>query len=241
MARRRRGSGIIFGLLAIGFLASIFSDDEEKTPTPGAGVAVSDVKRTSATETKPAASDAENAESLQADEPPPETDSRKDSTADAKPRELLASIKRTLAGDEDRTAPSFASARVMYTTSRLRMRDGPGTDFSIVTTLDKGIRVSVSETQGDWLHASVHAHAGWVHKDFVTERPIEAKKTPVKRETQPVQRLVRQSPERKSGQPMRDPFVGTCDCPYDLMRNGRRCGGRSAYSRPGGRSPQCYF
>ncbi|RWK45425.1 MAG: SH3 domain-containing protein, partial [Mesorhizobium sp.] len=30
---------------------------------------------------------------------------------------------------------------------------------------------------------------------------------------------------------------GRCDCPYDLMRNGRLCGGRSAYSKPGGRSP----
>lgn len=31
-----------------------------------------------------------------------------------------------------------------------------------------------------------------------------------------------------------------CACPYDLMRNGAACGGRSAYSRPGGASPICY-
>jgi hypothetical protein len=31
-----------------------------------------------------------------------------------------------------------------------------------------------------------------------------------------------------------------CACPDDLMRNGRACGGRSAYSRPGGASPFCY-
>src|SRR5215470_9791701 len=31
-----------------------------------------------------------------------------------------------------------------------------------------------------------------------------------------------------------------CACPDDLMRNGRTCGGRSAYSRPGGASPLCY-
>jgi hypothetical protein len=31
-----------------------------------------------------------------------------------------------------------------------------------------------------------------------------------------------------------------CACPDDLMRNGRRCGGSSAYSRPGGASPKCY-
>jgi len=29
-------------------------------------------------------------------------------------------------------------------------------------------------------------------------------------------------------------------CPYNLMRNGRQCGDRSACSRPGGASPLCY-
>lgn len=32
-----------------------------------------------------------------------------------------------------------------------------------------------------------------------------------------------------------------CACPDDTMRNGRACGGRSAYSRPGGASPLCYL
>ena len=31
-----------------------------------------------------------------------------------------------------------------------------------------------------------------------------------------------------------------CACPYNLARNGSQCGGRSAYSRPGGASPLCY-
>jgi hypothetical protein len=31
-----------------------------------------------------------------------------------------------------------------------------------------------------------------------------------------------------------------CACPEGLARNGSRCGGRSAYSRPGGASPKCY-
>jgi hypothetical protein len=30
-----------------------------------------------------------------------------------------------------------------------------------------------------------------------------------------------------------------CACPDDLMRNGRRCGGNSAYLRPGGAQPLC--
>ena len=37
-----------------------------------------------------------------------------------------------------------------------------------------------------------------------------------------------------------DTYPGSCPCPYSTMRNGRRCGGRSAYSRPGGRAPLCY-
>jgi len=31
-----------------------------------------------------------------------------------------------------------------------------------------------------------------------------------------------------------------CACPYNTMRNGAACGGRSAYSRPGGAAPMCY-
>jgi hypothetical protein len=31
-----------------------------------------------------------------------------------------------------------------------------------------------------------------------------------------------------------------CACPDDLMRNGRRCGGTSAYIRPGGAHPLCF-
>ena len=35
-------------------------------------------------------------------------------------------------------------------------------------------------------------------------------------------------------------YSGPCPCPYNIMRNGRRCGGYSAYSKPGGASPICY-
>jgi hypothetical protein len=35
-------------------------------------------------------------------------------------------------------------------------------------------------------------------------------------------------------------YSGNCPCPYNTMRNGRSCGGRSAYSRPGGQAPVCY-
>src|SRR4029077_16060166 len=35
-------------------------------------------------------------------------------------------------------------------------------------------------------------------------------------------------------------YYGSCPCPYNTDRGGRRCGGRSAYSRPGGETPLCF-
>jgi len=57
-----------------------------------------------------------------------------------------------------------------------------------------------------------------------------------------VRTIKQESPERNPIQmvPIRSAWHGSCDCPYDYTRRGRRCGGRSAYSRPGGRSPVCY-
>jgi len=45
------------------------------------------------------------------------------------------------------------------------------------------------------------------------------------------QRLIRQSIAN---------YPGSCPCPYSVDRAGRRCGARSAYSRPGGYAPLCY-
>jgi hypothetical protein len=49
------------------------------------------------------------------------------------------------------------------------------------------------------------------------------------------------SPSPVATGPIREPVSGSCDCPYDTDSAGRRCGGRSAYSRPGGSQPVCYF
>lgn len=35
-------------------------------------------------------------------------------------------------------------------------------------------------------------------------------------------------------------YSGACACPYSTMKNGRACGKRSAYSKPGGEAPVCY-
>jgi len=35
-------------------------------------------------------------------------------------------------------------------------------------------------------------------------------------------------------------YPGNCLCPYNTDRAGRKCGKRSAYSKPGGYAPLCY-
>ncbi len=47
-------------------------------------------------------------------------------------------------------------------------------------------------------------------------------------------------PEIKAHTPVRNAVSGSCECPYDTDKRGRSCGGRSAYSRPGGDAPKCY-
>ena len=36
-------------------------------------------------------------------------------------------------------------------------------------------------------------------------------------------------------------YPGKCPCPYSIMSNGKKCGKRSAYSKPGGYEPLCYL
>jgi hypothetical protein len=54
--------------------------------------------------------------------------------------------------------------------------------------------------------------------------------------------------ERLSDSQVRDRIVaesqaaypGNCPCPENLDRAGRKCGARSAWSKPGGQNPICY-
>lgn len=133
--------------------------------------------------------------------------------------------------------------KTLYTTSTVRLRVSPSTSARIISTVQSGRAVISIGTDGAWRRVRIGGETGWMHGDHLSDtRPVaKPPQAPVAPAYQPVP-LVRQkpAPSRRTGEPVRSPYVGTCDCPYDLMRNGRRCGGRSAYSRPGGRSPSCY-
>lgn len=132
--------------------------------------------------------------------------------------------------------PAAPAIKTLYTTTNVRLRDGPSTEALILWTAPPGTEVQSSEMDGAWHLVSAGARKGWMHGDYLSERRPVQRPAPA---AQPAPALSRQAPVRGT-QPVRSPYVGTCDCPYDRMRNGRICGGNSAYSRPGGRSPVCF-
>lgn len=75
-----------------------------------------------------------------------------------------------------------------------------------------------------------------VRASFIVAAALLIAGTAVARDARPTDDEVRQRiiAESIAG------YSGNCPCPFNTMRNGHRCGGRSAYSRPGGRAPICY-
>lgn len=169
---------------------------------------------------------------------------------DAEPRPSIPS--RTAPPSTAITAPVDEGAEAIqemaYTTARLRVRTEPSTTAEVVVTLDRGESVTIAANAGEWRLIHTGQVRGWAHGDYLSNRPpVAAAARPAPRRIEQPARRTAPSPAAafmdtgRSGQPSRDPYIGRCDCPYDRMRNGRRCGGNSAYSRPGGASPQCYF
>ncbi|KAB2703166.1 SH3 domain-containing protein [Brucella lupini] len=129
----------------------------------------------------------------------------------------------------------------LYSTAKVNMRSEPSLAARVITVIERGRRVQVMNYRSGWFSVTYANRTGWISELYLAENPPPVRQKPVS-----VPRIMAPpaathlAPARRSGQPVRSPYIGTCDCPYDVMRNGRSCGGRSAYSRPGGRSPVCY-
>lgn len=88
-----------------------------------------------------------------------------------------------------------------------------------------------------------HAFAG--EPDAGVQAPAASKKVVAPRQTKSPQSKRKPKPNDAGirRQMIRDSiaaYSGSCPCPYNTARNGARCGGWSAYSRPGGAAPLCY-
>ena len=62
---------------------------------------------------------------------------------------------------------STALAEVIeVTATQLKVRSGPGLEYSSITTLNKGTRVSKNKQEGAWTHVAFGQYEGWVYTPF---------------------------------------------------------------------------
>lgn len=155
--------------------------------------------------------------------------------------EVVAIVRPSRSVNED--LPPAAVSKPMFTTTRVRLRDQPGTSGRILITLDAGELIQSHSLQDGWHQVSARNRIGWVNGDYLSEEaPAAAPSVAAPLAAPVIKRAAERptKPQRRTGKPIREAYVGVCDCPYDRKRNGHRCGGTSAYSRPGGRSPECF-
>ncbi|TBB57031.1 SH3 domain-containing protein [Rhizobium ruizarguesonis] len=132
---------------------------------------------------------------------------------------------------------------------KVALRDGPGKQFGILDRYDRGREVSLLETQGEWCHIrdTLTQRDGWISASLLSDRPPPPpeRKNEATSEKKPeppsafpaisdalvVQRIIAESIAM---------YSGSCACPYNVDRAGRRCGKRSAYNRGGGYAPLCF-
>lgn len=136
-----------------------------------------------------------------------------------------------------------AKTHLFVTGSRVNQRVAPGTAQQVLGQLFEGDKVRQLSVDGEWTEIVSSLGRGWMHSAYLSES-VPAPKPKV---TQPKTRQVSAPSSREIANAKKEiirqsirSYPGSCPCPYNRDRAGRRCGGRSAWSKPGGYSPICY-
>jgi hypothetical protein len=133
----------------------------------------------------------------------------------------------------------------LFTTSRVHLRARASTSATIVSTLKPGQKVGVLARDGKWRLVLFDGQKGWVHGDYLAPQSTAPAVAEGPRPALPVQSWPAGSRPWGSliggRHPARAPQGGNCQCPFDLMLNGKQCGEHSAYARQSGRGVECYL
>ncbi|MEL7092323.1 MAG: SH3 domain-containing protein [Pseudomonadota bacterium] len=145
--------------------------------------------------------------------------------------------------------PAPQSQKSVYVTgSRVNVRAGPSTQFDRLGSFAKGTKLRAISQSNGWTEISGAAGSqkltGWMASQYLAAQP--PKQTAQPAAVTPQRRIA--SPSTADISRARDMIIrqsiaaypGNCPCDYNRDRAGRRCGKRSAWSRPGGASPICY-
>ena len=135
-------------------------------------------------------------------------------------------------------------ATYLYVTGNgVRQQAGPTTSTLIMGQLSRGARVRLVESSNGWTQIVSSFGNGWMSSQYLSpNEPIVATIAPTPATRQiaaPTTRDIRDARSAIIRQSIAS-YPGSCPCPYNRDRGGRRCGGRSAWSRAGGYSPLCY-
>lgn len=169
------------------------------------------------------------------------------------PNPRPSTVKSTIPhADNTVTLPSeTAQSRSSQTTrtkfvsgNGVALRAAPSPKAQIIDRMDKGRKVDLLQPEGQWSRIKdiLTQKEGWVASRFLQDdepkreqiaKPSEPaiKSAPTVPPTIIIQRIIAESVAN---------YPGTCACPYSTDRRGRRCGNRSAYSKPGGYAPICF-
>lgn len=147
-----------------------------------------------------------------------------------------------------RLRPTIQEQTYVYVTgSRVNLREGPDVSTKRIGAFDRGTKLVVLDVSNGWTHVTGSIagspKAGWMSSKYLeATRPQLTALPPAKPKrsvaipstgeiTAARKELIAQSSAT---------YPGNCPCPYNRDRAGRKCGKRSAWSKPGGRSPLCY-
>ncbi|WP_394347444.1 SH3 domain-containing protein [Rhodobacter sp. SY28-1] len=140
--------------------------------------------------------------------------------------------------DELQSEPSVT---LYVTGSKVNLRDAPSLKGKTLGQLVEGTLVNrIAEVDG-WSEIRTPLGQGWMATRFLsTERPADVQQAEPRRAVAaPSSSEVARAKAEIIRQSIAS-YPGSCPCPYNSDRAGRRCGGRSAWSRAGGYSPLCY-
>ncbi len=131
---------------------------------------------------------------------------------------------------------------------------GPGKQFGILDRYDTGRELKLLEEDGGWakVRDGLTLREGWIASSLLLTEKSEGEPK-AERETKASNLEKKSQPYKPTVPSVSDATIvqriiagsismysGSCACPYSTDRRGRRCGNRSAYSKPGGYAPVCF-
>ncbi len=151
-------------------------------------------------------------------------------------------LKRPISQPDAGAGQNSDFAEYLYVTASggLNMRSRPSTDSFVLNKYPYGSAVRVLDRLDEWVKVWIREQTGWMHGDYLSATKPASRFTARHSISTPGVKLSRRQIVQRIIQRSRQSYYGNCACPYDRDRAGRRCGRRSAWSRPGGRSPLCY-